>query len=345
VGTVLAAIRDHAAVAAPVPAAQAEGMRPLEAPAPGVTAAPAGPRGGRAHRVSPLARRLAEELHVDLAAVRGTGAGGAITKADVETVLAAKAAAAPAVAPVPAEERALEAEGPPVGAAEERTAVDRYSDMRKAIAAAVSRSKREIPHYYLATDIPLHAALAWLESVNAERPTGERMLPAVLLVRAVALALREYPDFNGFWTDGAFRPAAGIHVGLAISLRGGGLVVPAIHDTESKPLDVLAREFRDVVQRARTGGLRASEMMDATITLTNLGDQGVETVFGVIYPPQVALVGFGRIAERPWAENGMLGVRPVVTCTLAADHRASDGHRGSLFLAEIARRLQNPETL
>jgi pyruvate dehydrogenase E2 component (dihydrolipoamide acetyltransferase) len=103
--------------------------------------------------------------------------------------------------------------------------------------------------------------------------------------------------------------------------------------------------LRDLVQRARSGRLRSSEMADPTITVTNLGDQGVDTVHGVIQPPQVALVGFGRIAEQPWAERGLLGVRPVVTASLAADHRASDGHRGGRFLTAIDRLLQEPEKL
>ena len=153
------------------------------------------------------------------------------------------------------------------------------------------------------------------------------------------------PELNGFWVDGAFRPGTGIHLGVAISLRGGGLVAPAIHDADALPLDALMRALRDLVQRARTGMLRSSELTDPTVTVTNLGDQGVRTVFGVIYPPQVALVGIGKVTERPWADGGMLGVRPVVTVTLAADHRASDGHRGALFLAAVDRLLQTPERL
>jgi pyruvate dehydrogenase E2 component (dihydrolipoamide acetyltransferase) len=254
---------------------------------------------------------MAEALGIDLAAVQGTGARGTVVRADVER--AAAGAAKPA---------------PP---------------MRQAIAAAVTRSKREIPHYYLATEADMTAALAWLARVNQGRPSKELLLPAALQLRAVALALREFPDFNGFWIDGALRPVEGIHVGVAVSLRGGGLIVPAIHDADRLDADALMRALADVVARARTGRLRGSEVTAATITVTNLGDRGVDTVFGVIYPPQVALVGFGRIAERPWAEGGLVGTRSTVTVTLSADHRASDGHRGSLFLAAIARRLAEPE--
>jgi pyruvate dehydrogenase E2 component (dihydrolipoamide acetyltransferase) len=217
--------------------------------------------------------------------------------------------------------------------------------MRQAIAAAMARSKREIPHYYLATEIDMQRALKWLEAENLQRPVAERLLYAVLLLKAVALAVRDVPEMNGFWVEGRFQPSEAVHVGVAISLRQGGLIAPAIHDVASKDLGTLMRELRDLVARARGGRLRSSEVSDPTITVTNLGEQGVPTVFGIIYPPQVALVGFGKITERPWAVEGMLGVRPVVTATLAADHRASDGHRGGLFLAAIDRLLQEPEKL
>jgi pyruvate dehydrogenase E2 component (dihydrolipoamide acetyltransferase) len=172
-----------------------------------------------------------------------------------------------------------------------------------------------------------------------------RFLPGVLLLKAVALALRKVPELNGHWVEGAFRPGKGIHVGWATSLRAGGLVAPAIHYADGKPLDVLMAEMRDVVGRARRGGLRSSELGDPTMTVTNLGETGVETVFGVIFPPQVALVGFGRMAERPWCADGAVMARPVVEATLSADHRASDGHRGAVFLATVNGLLQRPEEL
>jgi pyruvate dehydrogenase E2 component (dihydrolipoamide acetyltransferase) len=217
--------------------------------------------------------------------------------------------------------------------------------MRRVIAASMARSKREIPHYYLNSTIDMRCALEWLAAENAKRPVTKRLLYSALLIRAVALAIREVPEVNGFWIDGAFKPGDGIHVGVAISLRQGGLVNPAIHDVDRKPLDELMETMLDLVNRARTGHLRSSELSDGTITVTNLGDQGVESVFGVIYPPQVALVGFGKIVERPWAAGGMLGVRPAIAASLAADHRVSDGHRGGRFLIAVNRLLQEPEKL
>ena len=217
--------------------------------------------------------------------------------------------------------------------------------MRKAIAAAMSRSKREIPHYYLATDIDVTRLMTWLADENLKRSVAARLLPAVPLMKAVALALREVPELNGVWAGGAFQPSPAVHLGMAIAMRGGGLVAPAIHDAEKKSLDELMANLRDLITRVRGGRLRSSEMADPTITLTNLGEQGVEQVFGVIYPPQVAIVGLGRIVERPWVENGAVVPRRVMTATLAADHRVSDGHRGGLYLAALGRLLQEPDKL
>lgn len=217
--------------------------------------------------------------------------------------------------------------------------------MRQAIASAMSRSNREIPHYYLETAIDMSAALRWLEGENLRRSIKDRILPAVLLLKAVARALTEVPELNGFWIDNRHQVQESVNIGFAIALRQGGLIAPAIHDVDLLSLDELMAATRDLITRTRSGRLRSSEMTDATVTVTNLGDLGVDTVYGVIYPPQVALVGFGRISERPWAEDGMLGVRRVVTATLSADHRATDGHRGSLFLEALNRHLRNPEQL
>lgn len=217
--------------------------------------------------------------------------------------------------------------------------------MRRAIAAAMSRSNRDIPHYYLETTIDMQRSLAWLSEANAHRSVEDRVLPAVLLLKAVALAVHEVPEVNGFWLEDQLQPSEAIHLGVAISLRTGGLVTPAIHDTDTLSLETLNAALKDVVQRSRAGSLRSSELSDATLTVTNLGDQGVDKVLGVIYPPQVALVGFGAIKPRPWAVDGLLGVRPTLIATLAGDHRATDGHRGGRFLAAIDRLLQKPEGL
>jgi pyruvate dehydrogenase E2 component (dihydrolipoamide acetyltransferase) len=170
------------------------------------------------------------------------------------------------------------------------------------------------------------------------------LIYGVLLLKSVALALREFPELNAIWDDKLVHQN-NIHVGIVISARDGGLVVPCIRDTDKKNLGELMVAFRDVVNRARSGRLRSSELSDSTVTVTSLGEQGVESVFGVIFPPQVALVGFGKLMERPWAVNGGLFVRKTLTATLSADHRVSDGHRGGLFVNTVNRLLQEPEKL
>jgi pyruvate dehydrogenase E2 component (dihydrolipoamide acetyltransferase) len=217
--------------------------------------------------------------------------------------------------------------------------------MRGAIATAMSRAKREIPHYYVATTIDFSTALGWLEAQNRDRPVTERLLYGALLLKAVALGLREVPELNGFWVNGRAERSDRVHVGVAISLRGGGLVAPALRDTDRQSIDELMRNLQDLVTRARAGSLRSSEMTDATITVTSLGERGVESVFGIIYPPQLALAGFGRVVERPWVADGRVVARRLVTATLSADHRATDGHRGALFLDAVDRLLQAPEKL
>lgn len=335
VGTVLATIVPEGAAASPAEAPSTAAVtQPVPSSVkPGVSAhplpSPPPPPSERATS-SPSARKLAAELGIDLCAIRGTGPHGVIQRADVERAAGEKKSAEQA---------------PVIPAEAKPSAADFQAGMRQAIAAAMSRSNREIPHYYLENSIDMSAALRWLEGENLKRSIKDRILPAVLLLKVVAKSLGDVPELNGFWLDGRHQVQESIHLGFAISLRQGGLIAPAIHNVDLLTMDELMAATRDLISRTRSGHLRSSEMTDATITVTNLGDLGVNTVYGVIYPPQVALVGFGRIAERPWADNGMLGVRRVVTATLSADHRATDGHRGSQFLEALNRHLQDPEKL
>ena len=320
VGTVMAVIREEGRPATgPIPQ---QTVTPPAAP-PVIDrvdlVSPAPSQAGRL-RISPAARKLAAERGIDPAGLQGTGPDGAITLDDIT-----QAPVAAGAAPL--------------------TAADRQARMRQTIAAAMARSKREIPHYYLSTTIDMSRALTWLKQANEERPVTERLLYGVLLIKAVALALRQVPELNALWKDGEAVKCERIHIGTAISLRQGGLVAPALQDADRLTLHELMHNFQDLVKRARAGSLRSSEMSDPTITVTSLGEQGVETVFGVIYPPQVALVGFGKVVERPWVVNGQVVPRPVVVASLSADHRVTDGHRGGLLLAEIDRLLQEPQSL
>lgn len=339
VGTVLAIIRDDipsSSAAPPAAPAQPPGAHlerksvsvGQEFPTPATI-----PKGERVP-MSPSARRMAREWGIDPHSLHGTGPGGAVTREDIEHARAEMPCAV-SVSPGPV--------APTDAAAQADVAVQ--TRMRQSIAAAMTRSKREIPHYYLSTTFDMHPAMTWLSERNESRPVADRLLYGVLLIKAVAKALRVVPELNAVWNGDQVELKPQIHVGVAISLRKGGLLAPAIHDTEQKSLDELMREFRELVTRTRNGGLRASELSDPTITVTSLGENGVEAVFGVIYPPQVAIVGFGKVIERPWSINGGIFSRPVITATLSADHRVSDGHRGGVFLSTIERLLQEPSQL
>ena len=319
VGTALALLETEAAV--PDTGAHTEAAVPAAESLPAPSRPPAGAGTGQRALISPAARKRALELHVDATSLRGTGPEGAITVADVERPTRPSPQPSPAVAGE-------------VG-----------TGMRAAIAAAMSRSKREIPHYYLATTVDVTPASDWLAAHNAAVPVTERLLLAVLLVRAVALACRDHAGFSGFYRDGRFEQSPVVHVGVAVALRGGGLVAPAIMDTTGRPLAALMNDFRDLVARARAGRLRASELAAPTVILTSLGEAYVETVLPIIQPPQVAIVGAGAVVERPWVIDGKVVPRRVLTLSLGADHRVTDGRLGAHFLARVAALLAEPAQL
>ena len=328
VGTPLALIRIEGeakapAAAAPPPVAPQPAAAAMPAPVPAAPTAPISPPVAARKAASPAARRLAEGRGIDLSAITGSGPGGAITSADIERYLAA--------APPPPEKRRASWLDP--------------TAMRAAIAAAMARSKREIPHYYLEYQIDVTPCEHWLAEKNATLPPDSRLLIGALALKAVAMALRRFPAFNGFYRDNKLEPSKAVHVGVAIAIRGGGLAAPALHDTDQLSLDDLMSGMRDLVQRTRAGRIRSSEMSDPTITVSSLGERGVDALYGIIYPPQVAIIGFGKVVTRPWVIDGAIGPRSVVTMTLAGDHRVTDGHAGALFLAEIGKLLQEPEKL
>jgi pyruvate dehydrogenase E2 component (dihydrolipoamide acetyltransferase) len=300
-------------------------------------------RPARRQRVSPLARRLAAEHGVDLGSLAGTGAGGGIRAADVEAAVAARTPSTTSTTVPPPSEDSTPTQ--PATSAAGRPSSGSIADMRGAIAALMSRSNREIPHYYLSATIDLHEALAWMRERNRELDVSDRLVPAALLLVAAARAARQVTELNGHWLDDGFRPADEVRLGLILSLRGGGLLVPAIQEADRLSVVQMMDRIRDLTRRARAGRLRGSELVMPTISVSNLGEQGVESVHGVIYPPQVALVGFGTVSDRPWAVDGLLGVRPLVTATLAADHRATDAATGARFLRHIDKQLQTPEEL
>jgi pyruvate dehydrogenase E2 component (dihydrolipoamide acetyltransferase) len=270
---------------------------------------------------SPLAKRRARELGVDLARVT-PGPEGRITAEDVE-----RAATAAPVTTTKAPET------PPK---------DPKEAMRRAIAASMSRSKREIPHYYLWQEVDVTATVAWLKAENARRSLGDRLLFAALVARAVAQTAKAFPDLNGTCDDGVHRPSDVVHLGFATSQRGGGLIAPAILNADSKDISAMMVAINDLVARVRSGGLRGSEMTSGTITVSALGDTGVDGLLPVIQPPQLAIVGAGRMMDRAVVRDGQVVVRTMMTISVAADHRVSDGARGARFLLALDKALSTP---
>jgi len=344
VGTPMATLRDYASDASDAsdasPRSPATQPRPAEAALPASPSVPPAPKidpvdtpdelpvalpasrpaaiGHARTRATPLARRLARERGIDLARLEGSGPGGAITEADI----------------------------PPGPARTHAPARSSRAERRQEImAAAMTRSKREIPHYYLSTTIDIQDTVDWLSSHNRTHPVAERILLPALLMKSVARAVGRFPEMNGHRLEDGFHPSDAVHLGMVVSLRTGGLVVPTFRNADERSVSDLMNELGDVVGRARAGRLRSGELTNATITLTSLGDGGAETIFGVIYPPQVAIVGFGGVHPAAWAEGDLHGTRSVIRASLAADHRASDGQQGSRFLAAIERALRDPENL
>ncbi|MFD0979190.1 dihydrolipoamide acetyltransferase family protein [Tropicimonas aquimaris] len=299
------------------PPVAAKVPEPVNAPQPAVIGLPA----------SPAARRLAADRGIDLSGISGSGPGGAITFRDVEgapSEVAAPARAAPA---------------------------DAMAEMRKAIAAAMQRSKREIPHFQLSQTVDVQKTTDWLSARNATAAPAERILLGALFMKAAALAASKVSEMNGHYGADGFAPAPQVNLGVAVALRGGGLIAPAIPDADTLPLPDLMAAMKDLVARARAMRLRSSELTNGTITVSSLGEKGAETMTGIIFPPQVALLAIGAPRLRPWIVTDGDGApaqiepRQVVTFTLSADHRVSDGRQANRFLAEVDALLQAPETL
>jgi pyruvate dehydrogenase E2 component (dihydrolipoamide acetyltransferase) len=324
VGAALARLEVEGASRAPKapPAPQAVPPQPAMVTAASPVSAP--PQPGRPReataphaRISPAARRRAHELGVSLEDLERSAAGGIVHIEDVEKL----------AAPTPA--------APP----------DPRAAMRATIGAAMARAKREIPHYYLGHSVDFGPARDWLSRYNAMLPVKDRLIEAVLITKAVALAASRVEGFNGYYRNGRFEPSVAVHAGAAIAVRGGGLVAPALLDAARKDLATLMQDFSALVTRVRAGHLRSGEFTAATITVTSLGADGVDVLYPIINPPQVAIVGAGAVRDQAWVRDGQLVIRPALTLALAADHRVTDGRVGARFLRAIADLLARPEAL
>ena len=288
---------------------------------------------------SPLARRLAREQGVDLAAVTGTGPGGRVVEADINAAVAARAAAPPAPEPAPAAVPAAEAPAPVEGA--ERADLSR---MRQAIARVTSDSKREAPHFYVAADIDMTAAMALRRDVNDELPSSSRVSVNDLIVKASALAIGKHPKFNSFFRGDHLQMNPSINVGIAIALESG-LIVPGIPECENKSLAQIAAASRDLIDRANNGTLQAEEYAGTTYSVSNLGMFDVDSFTAIIFPPHAAILAVGAVKEQPVARDGQLAIAEMMKATLSVDHRVADGAEAAQFLMEIKRLLEKPVSL
>jgi pyruvate dehydrogenase E2 component (dihydrolipoamide acetyltransferase) len=327
------------------------------------TPVPAAPTPTTTQVTSPMIRHLADELHVDPKRIHGTGPGGRVHRDDVEA--AAGTTSRQRITPRARrlmDERGIDPSrfaalgyvtgddvlelpvespgGRTVESSDERPT--KAETMRRHIAELMSRSWAEIPHFHLARRLDLNLMTDRLTEANEQRAIADRVVPGALLLCAAARAAARVPACNGWWRDGGFQPAGEVHLGVVLSLRSGGILVPTIdHADRLTPVEMMQR-LAELVQRARQGRLRASDMGEATITVTNLGDLGADSVAGVIHPPQVALVGFGAVRDAVVAADGLPTVRPTVQASLAGDHRAIDGLTGSRYLAQLQTLLDGP---
>jgi pyruvate dehydrogenase E2 component (dihydrolipoamide acetyltransferase) len=351
VGTPIARMHPDRAGAVPEPATAPPPERRRE------PAAPAAPDREPGRVMSPVLRHLAEQLHVDATHLHGSGPGGRVVRDDIERAARPPRPARPGGRRITPRARRLMAErglapdrfpeemlvtGDVVLAAPPSEPVpspgpapSRQDSMRRHIADLMTRSWREIPHYHLAQRLDLTVAIERLTATNESRALADRIVPGALLLCAAARAAAKVPQCNGWWHGGRFEPSDTVDLGLVLSLRTGGIIVPTIQRADELSPAEMMRRMTELVQQARQGRLRSSHLGEASITVTSLGDRGADSVIGVIHPPQVALVGFGAVRDDVWPSAEGVAVRPTVHASLAGDHRATDGLIGSRFLAQM----------
>ncbi len=320
---------------------EVERRAPSEKPTPRAVAAPTadgtgGDLDARRVRVSPVARRIADDAGIDLAEVTGSGPDGRILRRDVEEAITVRDHHAPAGVPT------VEPAPPPPPPPPAR--VEPLSRMRSAIARNMTDAKQQQPHYYLTVDVDMTEAMAFRRHVNLVLHGPERVSVNDLLVRACAVALASHPKFNASLTDEGIQYHEQMDINIGVALDEG-LIAPALLDVAAKPLPQIAEESKALVERARAGKLRAEEYSSGTFTITNLGAYGIDVLVGIINAGQAAILGAGSVTERPAVVDGDLAVRQLMTLALSADHRVTDGAEGARFLKEIQTVLENPTRL
>ena len=314
------------------------------AEAPPEAPAPPAPSGDGRVKASPLARRIAREHGLDLSALRGSGPGGRIVKADVE-----RAAEAAPAAPTPAREAPPAAPTPGVQerpeTAKGQTEVVELTKLQQTIARRMAESKATAPHFYLEAEVDMSRAVEGRARLKAAAKEGEPV-PSFndMVVKAAALALREYPRANGAYRDGRVEQYSRVNVGVAVAARDA-LVVPTVFDADAKGLRQIAAESRALAERVRSGEITPPELSGGTFTVSNLGMYGITNFAAVINPPQAAILAVGSIAERPVVRDGEITTAHLMPVNLACDHRILYGADGAEFLARIRELLEEPLSL
>ena len=329
----------------PEPASQAR--QAAEQPAQAEPVPNGKPAAGTTLKVSPIARKMADQAGIDLAPLAGRGSGpeGRIVKADVERLIAGGGVAAP---PAPAPAAPQQARAAPAAPAARPAAEDEVRDlspMLKAVAQRMGQSKSSVPHFYVESEIDMTRAMEMRSELNAGLDgTGEKLSVNDLIVRACAIALIEHPQAHRSYVDGKHVYHAHANVGIAVALDDG-LIVPVVKEADTKSVRQLSTEARDLAVRAREGRLKQREIEGGTFTVSNLGMLDVANFAAIINPPESAILAVGATTPRPVVVDGQIAVRQIMRVTLSCDHRACSGADGARLLQTIKRYLQAPSLL
>lgn len=340
---------EAAPAAAPAPAAKTEAAPAPSAPV--VAAAPAAKADGHRTFSSPLARRLAKEAGIDISAVAGSGPHGRVVKADVEAAVSAggaKTAATPAAAAAPAAPLAKGASDEAVLKLFEEGSYELvpHDGMRKTIARRLVESKQTVPHFYVSVDCELDALMALRAQLNSAAPERDgkpayKLSVNDMVIKAMALALRDVPDANVSWTEQAMVKHKHADVGVAVSIPGG-LITPIIRHAETKSLSTISNEMKDLGKRAKERKLKPEEYQGGTTSVSNMGMMGVKNFAAVINPPHATILAVGAGEQRVVVKNGEIAIVQAMTVTLSTDHRCVDGALGAELLGAFKRYIENP---
>lgn len=352
-GRLVVAAGDRAAVGQTIAVVLAEGdaaePEALASPSDPVPASPdtaqatAGGDAEPRHRASPLARRLAKQVGLDLRGLAGTGPHGRIVRLDVDRALAAGAVRPAAVEPVPQSQSAPKGPAPlPPGIGEHELVP--HSAMRRTIARRLSEAKATIPHFYLEADADMTALLALRARCNEDRAADERISINDFVLKAVAVALRQVPDMRVIWTEEALLRPSAVDISVAVA-TDGGLITPVVRDADRKSIGALSAEVKALSARAREGRLKPAEYQGGCFSLSNLGMYGVRSFTAILNPPQSGILAVGAVARRPVSRGDEIVSAPVMSCTLSVDHRAVDGAVGAAWLAAFTAVLERPLSL